>query len=91
MSVAWASRCLVFGCASAAQRNASCPRRKHTGCQKGKRWPSRELAADRLENYRALQRDVHRLRAKHDTLAKHEAHKTGRYFGENTVEAIRAG
>ena len=40
-----------------------------------------ELAADRLESYRTLQRDVQRLWAKHDTLARHEAHKKDRMFG----------
>ena len=48
---------------------------------------SGELAADRLESYRALQQDIHRLQAKHDTLARHQARKQERAFGRLVREA----
>lgn len=47
-----------------------------------------ELAAERLENYRAMHRDARRLTLKHDAFARHRERKGQRKFGRMVREAI---
>ncbi len=73
----WAERC----------RFSDCQHEGEPGCAVRKAIDDGELDADRLNNFRALEREDLRMRARHDAYARHLQHKEFRKFGRVVQDA----
>jgi ribosome biogenesis GTPase len=68
-------------------RFSDCAHEAEPGCAVSAAVERGELPADRLESFRAIERDARRLSVKHDSFARHLEREKGRRFGRMVREA----